>query len=472
MQMIIPSVKARFLGLIDKMNKRGTIRISGTSKSPTTTLKARLRMKILIIGGGAREHAIGRKLKLDSPEADLYFAPGNGGTTRIGANVPIKANDVRALLAYAQLKEIDFTIVGPEDPLIAGIVDEFKAAGLKVFGPMRAAAQIEGSKAFAKELMNEHGIRTAKHRSFTGFTAACKYAKWIFSEGNTCFVKASGPAMGKGAIACETLEAAETALRELMIENKFGENGKEVVIELTLQGKELSVHAICSNQDYVLFPLARDHKRAHDGDKGENTGGMGAIAPVPVENSTLDRIKHHVIEPALGGMQSRGSPFTGLMFPGIMQTREGPMVLEFNARFGDPETEVLMKLLDCDLLQLLEAAVDGKLKDFNAKWKPGTAVCVILASEGYPGEYKKGVPINGIEEAEAIPGVTVYHAGTKIQDDGTLVTAGGRVLAVTCYAEAIDVALRRVYRAVSYIHFQGMHFRRDIGKSLLQEATP
>jgi phosphoribosylamine---glycine ligase len=419
-------------------------------------------MKVLIIGSGGREHALGWKLDQSPRVEEIFFAPGNPGTALAGTNVPITANDIDGLLAFAKSHDIGLTIVGPEDPLIAGIVDTFQEAGLRIFGPTKAAARIEGSKAFAKELMNVYRIPTAASRTFTDYNQAVDFARSI----GRCFVKASGPAFGKGAIPCESSLESENALKALMIDGKFGDAGKTVIIERYLSGVELSVHAICKERNYVLFPFARDHKRALDGDQGENTGGMGTVAPVPANISSSLIIKE-IIDLTLAALYENRSPYDGSLFAGIMDTPEcGPMVLEYNARFGDPETQVYMPLLDSDLLDLMTT---DNFFATKVKWRSGSAVCVVLASGGYPGPYEKGKVITGIEEAEQVPGVTVFHAGTKIVD-GKLVTSGGRVLGVTCYAETLELALEHVYAAVNRIHFDGMHYRRDIGHSLLQKT--
>ncbi|MDE1874778.1 MAG: phosphoribosylamine--glycine ligase [Patescibacteria group bacterium] len=422
-------------------------------------------MNILIIGGGGREHALAWKLKQSPRVEQVYFAPGNGGTVSLGTNISIGGTDIPALIAFAKGHGIGLTVVGPEDPLIAGIVDEFEKAGLRIFGPTKAAARIEGSKAYAKDLMNHAKVPTANYETFDDYEEALAFVR---THGIPCFVKASGPALGKGAIPCSTLAGAEKALRDLMVDLKYGDAGKTVVIERFLSGKEVSAHAVCDRRYSLMFPFARDHKRALDGDRGENTGGMGTVAPVPVPSGFSETVQSEIVDRALEAMAMQRMPYKGLLFPGIIITEDhGPVVLEYNARFGDPETEVFMKLLDSDLLDLLEASIDDTLSRIQLKWKHGFAVCVILASGGYPGPYEKGKAITGIEDAEKVPGVTVFHAGTRIAGD-SLITSGGRVLGVTCYAETLETAIQCAYQAVGHIHFEGMHYRTDIGRSLLR----
>lgn len=421
----------------------------------------------LVIGSGAREDALGWKLKQSPLVGKIFFAPGNPGTARHGENVPIQATHFTDLLRFAKEHNIELTVVGPEDPLIEGIVDLFQANGLRIFGPTKKAAQIEGSKAFAKQMMKCLRIPSAEYQVFDNYDAALEHVR---TRNSSCFVKASGPALGKGAIPCVTADEAEAALKALMIDKVFGSAGETVVIEDFLQGDEYSAHAICDKHNVVLFPFARDHKRARDNDEGDNTGGMGTIAPVPVTPGLEAQTKIRIIEGILETLAMAEIPYNGLLFPGIMQTNEGPRVLEFNARFGDPETEVFMKLLDSDLVELLMAAADNRLADVKVRWKPGSAACVIMASGGYPGKYKKGFPITGIKDAEQVPEVTVFHSGTALRDEG-LATNGGRVLAVTAYGDDLHEALRRAYEAVYRISFEDMQFRTDIGKKTLEKLA-
>lgn len=353
--------------------------------------------------------------------------------------------------------------MGPEDPLLAGIVDEFTEAGLAIFGPSKKAVQIEGSKTFAKELMLKADVRTARYRSFTSFPKALTHVKTNLP----CFIKADGQASGKGAIPCRTFEEARTALKRLLIDREFGNAGDIVIIEEFLEGEELSYHALCDAYSSVLFPPARDHKRALDHDLGENTGGMGTVAPVPVSYTTNSIVQTLIVDRTLEAMEEYETPYRGLLFPGLILTlKNGPKVLEFNARFGDPETQVFMRLLESDLIDLIEATLENRLAKIKVNWHQLKAACVILASGGYPGPYEKGKSICGIKEAEKIPGIIVFHSAT-VKSGDMFFTAGGRVLGVSAigfsFKEAIDLA----YKAVDLIQFEGMQYRRDIGHSLL-----
>jgi phosphoribosylamine--glycine ligase len=415
--------------------------------------------KVLVVGSGGREHALVWKLK-QSPRIDeLFVAPGNGGTCDLAENVPIAANDIGGLVGFARKNGVDLTVVGPDDALALGIVDVFRRSGLRVFGPTQGAAQIEASKTFAKELMRRSGIPTAPFRTFRDYDEALSY---IRKHGAPIVIKASGLALGKGVYVCQTVGEAETALAEIMIKHAHKGAGDEVVIEDFLPGQEVSIHAFCDGKTAILFPTAQDHKPALDSDKGGNTGGMGTIAPLPwVTDETMHLVKRQIVKPTLEALDRCGRPFTGCLYPGLKMTPEGPMVLEFNARLGDPETQSYMRLLKTDLLEILEACVKGTLSDLTIEWSAGFAACVVLASGGYPGEYKKGLPISGIDEAERVPGVVVFHAGTRKVE--SLETSGGRVLGITAVADTLQSALSRAYEAVSLIKFEGAHFRHDIG---------
>ncbi len=417
--------------------------------------------KILIIGDRAREHALAWKLK-QSPEAgEIFIAPGNAGTALVGKNVPIEVADIPALLEFAKQEKIDLTVLGSDEPGPLGIVDRFNENGLLIFGPMQKAAEIESSKAFAKQLMREDGIPTAAFEVFTDYDAAVAYANKI---GAPCVVKANGLAQGKGAIVCKTLEEARKALREIMVDRVFGDAGKEVVIEEFLEGQEISMHAFSDGETFKLFPTSQDHKPIGEGDTGPNTGGMGTIAPVPWTTAELlEKVKVKVVEPALQGLAKKGNPFAGILYPGLMITPSGSKVLEFNARFGDPEAQVYMRLLKSDLLPILEACATGELDKVDIEWHDGYAACVVIASCGYPNEYKKGFPITGIEKEKKMEDVVVFHAGTKM-DNGKLVTSGGRVLSVTATGTTLDEALEKSYAACGVIHFEGMYYRKDIGR--------
>ena len=425
--------------------------------------------KVLLIGSGGREHALVWKL-LQSPLAKkIYVAPGNGGTGTIAENVPIKATDIPALLSFAREKKIDLVVVGPDDPLALGIVDEFQNAGIPIFGPAKKAAELEASKAFAKSFMDAHGIPTARFKVFREFEKADEYLK----GGEMKFpavVKASGLALGKGVTIAHTYEEAETALHQAMIDRIFGPSGETVVIEEFLEGREISIHAISEGVTFKLFPTAQDHKRIFDGDQGPNTGGMGTIAPVPwITDANLKEIETKIVEPTLRGMNEEDRPFTGILYPGLMMTKNGPKVLEFNARFGDPETQSYMRLLKTDLVEIIQSCVEGKLKDRKIEWHPGYATCVVLASGGYPGNYEKGKKITGIEDAERIEGVCVFHAGT-VYENGSYYTSGGRVLGVSAIGNTLKEALDKAYEGVKKINFEGMQYRKDIGARSLRGA--
>jgi phosphoribosylamine--glycine ligase len=415
-------------------------------------------MKILVLGSGGREHALVWKLRQSPRVTAVYCAPGNAGIAELATCVPIKITEHAALVQFAQNEKIDLTVVGPDDALAAGIVDLFQARGLRIFGPTQKAAQLESSKVFAKEFMQRHGLPTARSGSFSSSAEARAFAGTMSCP---LVVKADGLALGKGVIIAQTQEEAATAIREIMDERKFGDAGSRVVIEEFLVGEECSIHALVDGQSYLLFPTAQDHKRALDGDEGLNTGGMGTFSPAAklVTPAMEERIHREILAPFIAGLARDGLDFRGMLFPGLMVTAEGPKLLEFNCRFGDPETQVLLTRLDSDLVDLLEATIDGRLADMQARWKPESAVCVILASGGYPGSYASGKAINGLDR---VPGeITVFHAGTKRDGDAT-VTAGGRVLGVTALASDLAAAREKAYAAVEQIGFEGRQFRRDI----------
>ncbi len=423
--------------------------------------------KILIIGGGGREHAVGWKVAQSPNVAKIYFAPGNGGTALLGENVPIAATDISALLEFAKKESIDLTLALPDDPLALGVVDEFRKAGLKVWGATKAAAQLESSKAFAKDFMKRHNLPTARFETFTDFEKAKAY---VAGHSLPVVVKASGLALGKGVIICQTHDEAYEALENMLVKKVFGESGSEVVVEEFLTGPEISVHAFSDGKNCKMFPSSQDHKRIGEGNTGLNTGGMGTIAPVPfVSGEMMTRIEKEIIAPTLSAMTADGMPFEGLLFPGLMLTSDGPKVIEYNARFGDPETESYMRLLDTDILEVIEASLVGTLDTLDIKWKSDSIATIILASGGYPEKYEKGKVITGIEEAEKVPNVVVFHCGTK-RDGDNLVTNGGRVLAVSAIAGTLEEALITAYTAVEKIHFEGMQYRKDIGKSALGQG--
>ncbi len=419
-------------------------------------------MDVLLIGGGGREHAIVWKLAQSSRVDRIFVAPGNGGTATLEKteNVAIAADDLPALRDFAVERQIDLTVVGPEIPLVAGIVDLFQDAGLRIFGPTKAAAQLEGSKAFSKRFMDEHGIPTGRAGTFSDFDEATRYMRQL---DNVPVIKASGLAAGKGVILPETMSGAAAIVREMLINKRFGQAGETVLIEERMSGPEVSVLTFTDGDAFVLMPAAQDHKRLFDGDRGPNTGGMGAFAPTPQATpSLLDQITTDVIAPTLAGMKAEGTPFTGILYAGVMLTAEGPKVLEFNCRFGDPETQIILPLLEGDLLTLFEACVDGQLAGAAPTWSDEAAVTVVMAARGYPGDYATGHEITGIEAAEA-KGCQVFHAGTKLVDD-RLVTSGGRVLNVTARGATLAAAARTAYAGARAISFNGAQYRKDIAK--------
>ncbi len=426
-------------------------------------------LDVLVIGSGGREHALGWKIKQSPRLGKLYFAPGNGGTRALGENVAIPVNAIDRLAQFAQEKSIDLTVVGPDDPLALGIVDVFQARGLRVFGPQKRGAQIEASKAFAKQLMHEAGVPTAEFAVFAEYRAAVKYVR---ERGAPIVIKASGLALGKGVYVCTALTEAEEVLKQIMVDRTHGDAGNQVVIEEYLEGPEISVHVLTDGKDFKMLPPAQDHKRIGDDDTGPNTGGMGTIAPLPwVGTEMMMLIEDSVVRPALESLEYRGAPFTGLLFPGLKITPKGPRVLEFNARWGDPETQVYMRLLKSDILDVFEACVDEKLGATMLEWEQGFAANIVLASQGYPDNYEKGFLITGIEEAEQIPGVVVFHAGT-VYGDGIIKTNGGRVLGVSAIAPTLKEALKRAYQAADIIQFEGKYYRHDIGaKSLMNRLA-
>ncbi len=424
-------------------------------------------MRVLIIGGGGREHALAWKLAQSSQVQTIVVAPGNGGTATGGKTSNLGEAMLRtpaALAAFAAAENIDLTVVGPEAPLADGIVDVFQAAGLRCFGPTRAAARLESSKAYAKDFMACHGIPTAAYAAFDDHGRACTHLRTVDYP---VVIKASGLAAGKGVIVPADAREAEAALRSIMVERAFGAAGDEVIIEERLAGPELSVLAFSDGTHTALMPAAQDHKRAYDGDRGPNTGGMGAYAPAPLATpELLAEVQRTVLQPALDGMQAAGTPYIGVLYAGLMLTRTGVRVLEFNCRFGDPETQVILPLLASDLADTLLACVEGRLAATPPRWRGGSAATVVAASGGYPGSYTTGHPIHGIEQAEALPETVVFQAGTRRSEDGQLLTDGGRVLAVTGVGADLRQALARAYAGIECIHFEGMHYRRDIGSKV------
>jgi phosphoribosylamine--glycine ligase len=421
-------------------------------------------MKILVIGSGGREHALCWKLRQSQYVNQLFCAPGNGGIADIAECVPIKVDDIPELLAFALDRAIDLTVVGPEVPLVAGVVDAFEKAGLRIFGPSKAAAQLEGSKIFAKEFMSRHHIPTPRFLSFNNYEAA-KTALPLFTL--PVVVKADGLAAGKGVIICQTMQEADNALKDIMSERLFKQAGSRVVLEEFLAGEEASILAVCDGTDFILLEASQDHKRIFDNDEGPNTGGMGAYSPTPVvKPEMMKTITRTVFQPVLTGMAKEGHPFKGILYAGIMVTKQGPRVLEFNVRFGDPETQAILPRLKTDLVEVMLAATEGRLKSMNLEWDKRSCICVVLAAGGYPGEYDTGIVISGLDK---LPNeAAAFHAGTRLKN-GTLVTAGGRVLGVTSLGADIAEAMKNVYQAVEKVTFTGCHYRRDIGKKALDQ---
>lgn len=417
-------------------------------------------MKILVIGSGGREHALLWKLAQSPRVTSLHCAPGNAGTAEIATNHPVAATDLTGLVALAKSETIDLTVVGPDDPLAAGIVDLFDKEGLRVFGPSASAARLEASKSFAKEFMVRHGIPTAGSATYSDPKAALAHCQ---SASYPLVVKADGLALGKGVVIAQSQEEAAAAIGEIMVEKVFGDAGNIVVIEEFLTGPECSIHALVDGSGYSLFPDAKDHKRALEGDKGLNTGGMGTISPSRVVDAAMQqRICKEILDPFVRGLKADALPFSGMLFPGLMMTPKGPKVLEFNCRFGDPETQSLMRRLRSDLLDLIEATIEGTVASVTPEWDTRPAVCIVLASGGYPGPIEKGKEITGIEEASKDPDVVVFHAGT-VSKEGKVVTNGGRVLGVTALGATLEEARAKAYAAAERISFEGKQLRRDIG---------
>jgi len=425
-------------------------------------------MRVLVIGAGGREHALVWKLAQSPHVTGLWCAPGNAGIgqERIERGgglvecVPVSAEDLPGLVALAREKDVDLTVVGPDNPLAMGVVDLFQHKGLRIWGPKQAAARFESSKVFSQGFMERHGIPTARSGTFQEPQAAKAFAATLQGR---CAVKTDGLALGKGVLICHSVAEAEKAVDDMMVRRNFGVAGDRIVIQEFLEGMEISLHALCDGKTARLFPASQDHKRAFDGDQGLNTGGMGAYTPAPFLNEPeLKRAGDSILKPWLAGCAEEGIDFRGIIYPGVMLTRTGPRVLEFNARFGDPETQVYMARLENDLLELLEASVEGRLSAVELRWKPQTAVCVVMASSGYPGDYAKGKPIEGLEAVAKVANTKVFHAGTAGSGE-RFVTNGGRVLGVTAWAGDIKSARAAAYSAVDQIRFEGAHYRRDIG---------
>ena len=422
-------------------------------------------MNVLVVGGGGREHALAWKLVHDSSKPAVFCAPGNAGTAAIATNLDIAAEDLDGLVAWAEREQPGLTVIGPEAPLCAGLTDRLEALGLRVFGPGRAAAEIEGSKVFSKKLMAEGNVPTAVSATFTDTAAALAYVR---AQGAPIVVKADGLAAGKGVMVCPTLAEAEEAVRHTMEDKAFGDAGSRVVIEECLVGEEVSILALVDGEHVVMLASAQDHKRVFNHDEGPNTGGMGAYSPAPVMTEDLwPPIREMCFDRLLGAMRARGITYKGVLYAGLMMTADGPKVLEYNCRFGDPETQAILPRIKGDLLPALLACTDGTLTPDLVRWRDEACVCVVLASGGYPGPYEKGKPIDGLAEAEAMADVVVIHAGTALAGD-QVVTAGGRVLGVTALGADLQAAVKRVYLAITRISFDQAQYRTDIAARGIQ----
>ena len=424
-------------------------------------------MKVLVVGGGGREHTLAWKLANDRRQPQIFCAPGNAGTAALGTNLSIGAEDIAGLVAWARDERPDLTVVGPEAPLCAGLVDALESEGLRAFGPGRAAAQIEGSKVFSKEVMNAAGVPCARAMAFTDAAEARDYVR---AEGAPIVVKAEGLAAGKGVFVCGSVAEAEAAVRKVLVDKTFGGAGARVLVEECLEGEEASILALVDGATIVPLASSQDHKRVLDGDQGPNTGGMGAYSPAPVVTDTLwPVIEARVLQPTLAELGNRGITYKGVLYAGLMISEQGPKVLEFNCRFGDPETQVVIPRLAGDLIPALEACIDGTLSAELVSWRAEPCVCVVLASGGYPGKYEKGKQIKGLDEASAKPDTVVFHAGTALQND-SVVTSGGRVLGVTALGNDLTQAVSKAYDAVSAITFDGCQYRKDIAARALNRG--
>jgi len=426
-------------------------------------------MKILVIGSGGREHALCWKIAQSDKAEKIFCTPGNAGTSLIAQNINIKADDLEGLLKFAKDEKIDLTCVGPEIPLVMGIVDLFNQNGLKVFGPNKAAALLEGSKIYAKEIMKKYNIPTA---DFAVFTDAQQAKDYIKEKGVPIVVKADGLAAGKGVYVCTTGEEAEKAIDDSLVKKIFGDAGNQIVIEQALKGEEASILVLCDGKDRVILESSQDHKRVFDHDEGPNTGGMGAYSPAPlVTRDLLTKITDEIIDPLIKGMEREGHPYKGILYVGVMVTEDGPKVLEFNVRFGDPETQVILPRIKGDLIELMEASATGQLKNCQATWDPRSCVSVVIASGGYPGSYEKKKVINGLDYFTGKNDVFVFHAGTALNEKDEIITNGGRVLNVTGLGDSVKETIDKVYQALGHISFENMHFRRDIGYRALNSGN-
>ena len=423
-------------------------------------------MKVLIVGSGGREHAIAWKVAQSKKVDKIYCAPGNAGISEVAECVPIGAMEFDKLVAFAKEKEIDLTVIGMDDPLVGGIVDVFEKEGLRVFGPRKNAAILEGSKAFSKDLMKKYNIPTAAYETFTDPEKALEYLE---TAKMPIVLKADGLALGKGVLICQTLEEAKEGVKTLMMDKKFGSAGDEIVIEEFMTGREVSVLSFVDGNIVKIMSSAQDHKRAKDGDQGLNTGGMGNFSPSPFYTKEVDEFcKKYIYQATVDAMKAEGRPFKGVIFFGLMLTPDGPKVLEYNARFGDPEAQVVLPRLENDIVDVFEACIDGTLDQVDLKFDNDRAtVCVILASDGYPVEYKKGFPIEGLEKFKGKDDYYVFHSGTKFNENGQIVTNGGRVLGVTATGKDLKEARKKAYEATEWISFENKYMRHDIGNTIL-----
>ena len=420
-------------------------------------------MNVLIVGGGGREHAIAAKCSESKKVTKLYAAPGNAGIAGLAECVDISVMDGDALVKFSKEKNIDLAIVGPDDPLVAGVADCFRDAGIKVFGPAKNAAIIEGSKAFSKELMKKYNIPSAAYEVFDNADDAVKYLE---TAKMPIVLKADGLALGKGVLICNSLEEAKEGVKTLMLDRQFGSAGDKIVIEEFMTGREVSVLCYCDGTHIKPMASAQDHKRAKDGDKGLNTGGMGTFSPSPFYTEDIDKFcMEHIYQPTMDAMKKEGRDFVGILFCGLMLTEEGPKVMEYNARFGDPEAQVVLPRMKNDIIDVMEACIDGRLDETDLVFEDKAAVCVVLASDGYPEHYEKGFPISGLEAFDDKEDYYVFHAGTKL-DNGKIVTNGGRVLGVTAKGETLTMARENAYRATEWISFENKYMRHDIGKAI------
>lgn len=431
--------------------------------------------KVLVVGSGGREHALCWKLAMSPRIAALYCAPGNAGIAQCAVCVPVKATDLNGILEFVKKERIDITIIGPEAPLAEGLADLLEADGFRVFGPSQKAAQMEASKVFAKEIMAKAGVPTAEHRIFTEQGSAMEYVREAWSKGNPSMqmvLKADGLAAGKGVIIARTLSEAEEAVRDILERKLFGDAGERLVVEEFLQGEEASFMAVTDGDTVLPLATSQDHKAVFDGDNGPNTGGMGAYSPAPVVTDSLfHEVLETIMKPVVKTLAAEGITYKGVLYAGLMIHEGKPKVLEFNCRFGDPEAQPILMRLETDLMEVVEATIDGRLNELHLKWSPKAAVCVVMASEGYPGAYETGKKIKGLDKASKLPNVQVFHAGTTMKA-GKYVTAGGRVLGVTALGDNIAQAIEAAYDACAKIHWDGVHYRKDIGEKALKHLQP